>query len=151
MKKVRNLLLRTFNRILGFLLLMLGFTVACNEVACEYGTPVAEYGAPFATFIVQGKVVNTFTEQAIPSIRVVMMFDTSFTDQNGNYQAECRTYPNTDSFPIEFADVDGTQNGLCETLDTLAIFTDPQFTGGDGDWDIGETEKELQIRMRPLD
>ncbi len=151
MRTIHRFFLKYSNKILGFLLIVLGFSAVCTEVGCEYGSLVEEYGAPYATFIVRGKAVSIATDQAIPSIRVVMTYDTSYTDQDGNYQVENGAFPNTDSFLIEFADVDGQQNGLYYALDTTLIFTDPQFTGGDGHWNKGETEKELQIRMRTQD
>jgi putative lipoprotein (rSAM/lipoprotein system) len=147
MKIIHQILLRSSNRVLSFLLFVLGFSAACSEVACEYGAPV-EYGAPHATFIVKGHVKSSQSEDPIPAIRIIMGYDTSYTDQNGNYQAENNAFPTDQSFLLEFSDVDGPQNGLYENLDTTVEFTDPQFTDGNGEWDSGKTEKELEIRLR---
>jgi putative lipoprotein (rSAM/lipoprotein system) len=151
MKNLRNTFLRGSNKLLGYLLLLLGFSSACSQMADEYGAPYAEYGVPMATFIVKGNVVSDASDQVIPAVRVVMPFDTVYTDQNGNYQIENQNYPTDQSFLLEFSDVDGPQNGSFETLDTTVTFSDPQFTGGDGDWNAGETEKEVNIRMKPQD
>ncbi len=121
------------NRIISFLLCLLGFSAACTEIACEYGSPAAEYGTPYATFVAKGAVVNDVSEQPIPGIRVIMEYDTSYTGENGNYEVKTDAFPANQSFLIEFADVDGEQNGNLEPTDTTATFTHPQFTDGDGD------------------
>jgi putative lipoprotein (rSAM/lipoprotein system) len=149
MKNINRFLITSSNKFLAFLLFVLGFSAACSEVACEYGAQM-EYGAPHASFIVKGKVTRANTEQAIPDIRVIMGYDTSYSDQNGNYRAEQSAFPTDQSFLLEFTDMDGPQNGQYEAFDTTIEFVDPQFTGGDGDWDRGETEMDIDIRLTPL-
>ncbi len=151
MQSIINYALKCSNKIIGFILLLLGFSMACSEVACEYGSPIVEYGTPHATFIVKGKVRSNATEQVIPSIRVVINYDTVYTNENGDYEVRTNAFPTDQSFLVEFDDIDETQNGQYEALDTTVEFVDPQFTGGDGEWYDGETEKELQIRMKPRD
>ncbi len=140
--------LKAYNKLISYLLALLGVSIACSNGCAMYGTP-AEYGTPNATFKVLGKVT---TEQsiAIPNIKVVLDYDTAFTDNQGNYLVETINFPTNQTFSIQFKDIDSTLNGEFQQLDTVVEFTDPQFTGGTGNWNKGETEKEFNVKLKPL-
>jgi hypothetical protein len=87
-----------------------------------------EYGTPSAKFIVKGKVESSVTNQPIQNIRV---------------------YPEAQTFPIRFHDIDGNLQGEFNNLDTVVEFKNPQFTNGDGHWYKGETSKEFNIQLKP--
>ena len=125
----------------SFLLSILGFGAACSLSSCEYGTP-------FATFKVKGNVKSEVTSNAIPNIRVVMGYDTTFTDESGNYQISNTDFPDNQTFLVEFKDIDRETNGEYQTLDTIVEFIDPEFSGGTGNWDSGETEKEINVKLK---
>jgi len=140
--------LKTYNKLISYLLALLGVSLACSNGCAMYGTP-AEYGTPNATFKVLGKV-TTEQDVAIPNIQVVLDYDTAFTDNLGNYQVQTVNFPDNQIFPVHFKDVDEVQNGEFQPLDTVVEFKDPQFTGGTGNWNAGETEKEFNIKLKPL-
>lgn len=143
---MKNKYLKSYNKFLSYLLSLLGFGIAFSNGCAMYGTP-AEYGTPNATFKVNGQVTD---EQSIPipKIRVVLQFDTTYTDIQGKYLVKTVSFPESQTFKIEFDDVDGTQNYQYEGLDTSAIFSNPKFTGGSGNWNYGETSAELNIQLK---
>lgn len=145
MEKVRRHIWRKYSTLLTLLLSLLGFSTACESLD-EYGTPVVEYGVPTATFIVKGNV-SSQQNTSIPSIRVSMGVDTTHTDENGNYQVGIKSFPADHNIPIRFEDIDGVKNGEYTQLDTIAKFENPTFTGGDGSWDLGEAESQLNVKM----
>jgi hypothetical protein len=49
---------------------------------------------------------------------------------------------------MSFEDIDGAQNGSFQALDTIVEFVDPQFTGGSGNWDSGETETIFNVELK---
>jgi putative lipoprotein (rSAM/lipoprotein system) len=148
MKKIRLSLFKRLNTLISFMLSVLGFGAACSLSSCEYGTPAPHYGTPYSTFKVKGNVKSEVTSNAIPNVRVVMGFDTTFTDKSGNYQISNTNFPDNQSFLIKFIDIDGETNGEHQDLDTIVEFIDPEFTGGTGDWDSGETEKEVNVKLK---
>ena len=145
---MRQTLLKKYNTLLSFLLSILGFGAACSLSGCEYGPLVVEYGTPQATFKVNGNVKSEMTSENLPGIRVVMETDTAFTDEHGNYQVGIIDFPKDQTFLVEFKDIDGEANGDYQPLDTIVEFTDPEFTGGSGGWDWGETEKEINVKLK---
>jgi putative lipoprotein (rSAM/lipoprotein system) len=149
MNKLKTRFLQKYNGLITILLTVLGFGTACNLTGCEYGTPAFEYGTPYATFIVKGDVKSAQNSTAIPKIRVVMNHDTAFTNVSGNYQLENIDFPEEQSFLVEFKDVDGSNNGDFQPLDTIVKFINPKFAGGSGSWDAGKTEKELNVFLKP--
>ena len=138
--------LKIYNKLISYLLAFLGFSLASSNGCAMYGTP-AEYGTPNATFKVLGKV-TTDESAAIPNIRVVLSYDTAYTDNQGNYLVKTINFPTNQTFPIQFKDIDGAQNRQFQQLDTIVEFENPQFTGGSSSWNKGETEKELNIKLK---
>jgi putative lipoprotein (rSAM/lipoprotein system) len=142
MKKVENKFLSTFNVLIAGLLALLGFSYSCEEQVRMYGTPSAQ-------FIVNGNIQSSETSEPIKNIRIIMDRDTAFTDQAGNYQVVEWSFPISDSFNLKAEDIDSTLNGEFEKLDTIVEFKDPKFIKGDGDWYMGETTKEFNIKLNP--
>jgi putative lipoprotein (rSAM/lipoprotein system) len=145
---MKTLLLRRFNSLISFLLTILGFGAVCSIGSCAYGTPLVEYGTPHATYKVKGSVQSEMTSSNLPNIRVVMGEDTAFTDESGNYQVENIDFPDDQVFLVEFRDIDGEANGEYQPQDTIVEFIDPEFSGGSGGWDSGETEKEINVKLK---
>jgi len=144
MKKAKLKLFRTYSSIIVAVIALLGFSSSCEKLR-----PKAMYGTPTAKYIVNGKVTSSSSNQEIENIKVKMQWDSTKTDQEGNYRIETGAFPNGDIFNIEFIDTDSTDNGEYQNLDTIVEFKDPHFTGGDGDWDAGETSKEFNIQLNP--
>ena len=145
---MKTFLLKTYNKLISYLLALLGVGLACSNQGCMYGSPM-EYGTPHATFKVTGKVTDQ-QNSGIQNIRVVFPYDTVFTDVQGKYSVKTVDFPTDQSIPIQFKDIDNAQNGEFKQLDTTAKFENPQFTGGDGHWYKGQTEIELNIKLKPL-
>lgn len=148
MKKIKAFLLKKSNSLISYLLTILGFGAVCTFNGCMYGDPVVEYGTPVATFKVNGNVKSELTSNVIPNIRVVMGYDTTYTDEAGNYQISNEEFPENQSFLLEFNDIDGGSNGEFQPLDTIVEFIDPEFSGGTGSWDNGEAEKEVNVKLK---
>lgn len=143
MKKV---ILKKYNKLISIFLSMLGIGGTISFTSCENITPAAEYGTPHATFKIYGKVASKQGVK-IPQIKVVMYYDSSYTDEHGNYQVQVSAFPSSQDFILKFEDVDGEVNGAYETKDTLISFVNPQFENGSDSWYAGETSKELDIEM----
>jgi len=145
---MKQALLKKYNTLISLLLTVLGFGTACSIGGCEYGLPPVAYGTPQATFKVNGNVRSEATSDNLPYIRVVMGYDTSYTDESGNYQVQNIEFPRDQTFLIEYKDMDGEVNGEYQPLDTIVEFTNPIFSGGTGAWDSGETEKEINVELK---
>lgn len=143
MKKMKTSIFKRFNGIISFLLSVFGFGAACSSCSVRI-----EYGTPYATFKVNGNVKSEVTNKNIPNIRVVMRYDTTYTDASGNFQLSNTDFPMDQTFKLEFKDIDGETNGEYQPLDTIVEFIDPQFSGGKGSWDRGEIEKEVNIKLK---
>ena len=148
MNTLRTIVYKKFNALIGILLSLLGFGAACSLNSCEYGTFMAEYGTPHATFIVKGNVKSDKTSTDLPNIRVVMGIDTAYTDESGDYQVGNIDFPDDQTFLLEMKDIDGEVNGEYQPLDTIVEFIDPEFSGGSDGWDNGETEKEINVKLK---
>jgi len=150
-KIIRNRFLTSYNVILTSLMALLGFATSCERFG---GT---EYGVPHASFIVKGKIVSAENNNPVPNIKVrmqmdslAMQTDSVYSDNKGNYQVVDEFgFPISHSYSITFTDIDGTANGEFQTLDTVVEFKDPVYTGGDGHWNEGETQKEFNVVLKP--
>jgi putative lipoprotein (rSAM/lipoprotein system) len=142
----RKILIKS-NILISFFLTLLGFGGACMLGGCEYGTGWAEYGTPTATFIVKGNV-SSEDNNKIPNIKVVMEYDTVYTNADGTYQVSTGNFPEDQNILVEFTDVDGSENGQFQSTDTVVSFIDPKFINGDGSWFAGEATKELNIKLK---
>jgi putative lipoprotein (rSAM/lipoprotein system) len=78
-----------------------------------------------------------------------MGYDTAFTDEAGQYQVANMEFPKDQAFQLEFKDMDGEINGDYQPLDTIVEFIDPVFSGGGASgWDQGETEMEVNVKLK---
>ncbi len=145
---MKRIVLSRYNRVIAFLLSILGIGSACTFGGCEYGSPAVEYGTPHAVFEVFGKVTGD-NDVAVPAVRVSLEYDTTYTDENGNYIARVTAFPEDQNLTMEFMDIDGELNGSYPPADTVASFVDPEFKNGDGSWYSGKVSTELNIKLTP--
>lgn len=158
MQIVRFKFLKTYNALIAFLISLLGFGSSCDLAGGK-----AMYGTPTADFIVKGKVEAATANSPVAGIKVEMsqqidspngkvdvVLDQSVSLEGiGNYQvSDDGAFPDNQTYRIRFTDVDGAQNGEFETLDTTIVFQNPKFSGGDGNWYHGKTEKVIQIKLK---
>ncbi len=141
MKRIKIGILKKYNGLISIILALLGYSTAC-----EPGTE--EYGVPHASFIVKGNVKSETSDKTISNIRIVMNYDTSYTNDEGNYHIQNTDFPDSQSYHIEFNDIDGETNGAYQPLDTIVEFNNPEFSGGNDNWDSGETEKEVNVKLK---
>ena len=135
---MRQILLKTYNKVIIFLLGTIGFSVGCIRM---------EYGTPNADFILNGNIKSVTTEQPIKNIKVSMGYETVNSDENGNFIIKINNFPQEQTFNVLIEDIDGTENGSFQNKDTTVTFPDGNFNGGDGSWDKGETKKDITIRL----
>jgi putative lipoprotein (rSAM/lipoprotein system) len=142
----RNIL-KKYNRLISILLSLLGIGGSFNFTSCD-GTGQVEYGTPSATFKIYGKVTSEEGEQ-IPYIKVksALHYDSSYTNENGDYTLVLNSFPSDQDFYMEYSDVDGALYGSYQTKDTIVEFNDPQFENGDGSWYSGEASKKVDIQL----
>ncbi len=141
MKKIKLSALKKYNSFIALLLSLIGYS-SCED---EYGPD--EYGSPYAEFIINGKVTSASTSKAIPNIQVIMGYDTTYTDESGNYQVEQSEVPLDQTFLLELKDIDGSSNGKYADRDSTVEFTDPEFTNGNDGWYSGETTQTVNIEL----
>ncbi len=139
-------ILKGYNRLISLLLSILGIGTTATYTACDIIPGGCEYGTPFADFKINGTVTNE-SGQSVPGIKILMMYDSTYTDSNGKYNLVTESFPTDQNFPIQFIDVDGESNGKLQTVDTAVVFVDPDFKGGK-DWYEGETSKTFDITMK---
>ena len=139
MKIFRKILLSTHCTLLAFILGILGVQTSCN--------PNAEYGSPVADFKIHGCVTSDSTGEAIKDMEVVCYY-THYSDSLANYQITREASPENQTFIVHFHDTDSTLYGSYQDFDTAVTFQDPQFTGGNGDWYVGETSKEINVQLK---
>jgi len=139
MSRIRRSFLRKYNSLIAWSLSVFG--IACTNIACEYGTPEGK-------FIVNGTVQSEEASLPLDHIRVVMGRDTGFSDAAGHYQVSAFDFPTSQSFYLNFTDVDGSINGSFHPKDTLIQFNNPEFHDGNGHWYNGETEKKIDVRLK---
>lgn len=159
MASIKFKFLKSTNSLIVLLISLLGFSSSCKKEESRY-----MYGSPHASFIITGKVESAATNTMIPEIIVEMrevklaqdtpsnsiLVATSFSSSwSGNYYLLNTTTPDDKTYQIKFIDIDGALNGEYETLDTTVVFTKPKFTGGDGSWDYGYTDQELNVKLKP--
>ncbi len=137
--------LRNQNRLITFILSILGVGSACTFLGCEYGTPALEYGVPGASFKVHGTIGDK-KGAVIEGIQVIMETDTAYSDSNGEYLVRGYNFPEDKTyFLLEFNDT--SSNRIFSSKDTTIIFEDPVFENGDGSWYVGEASMELDISL----
>jgi len=139
------------NKLILVILAFLGFS-------CDPDEPVVEYGMPTADFKVTGNIVDETTQENLNNIQVILSDvlsssrldnDTSYTDENGNFEVQLSSLPTNTAFLVQFKDPDGNANGAYLPLDSLIDFSDQEFVNGDGSWYSGEKSIDLDIELDP--
>jgi putative lipoprotein (rSAM/lipoprotein system) len=53
------------------------------------------------------------------------------------------------TYRVKITDVDGALNGSYQSLDTTVVLQNTKFINGDGSWNAGVAETELNIKLKP--
>lgn len=145
---MKKIIFRKYNAVISFFLAILGISNSCNlSRTLEYGAPTQEYGTPHALYKVHGTISSKTTGAAVSGIEVTMQGDSTLTDNLGNYALEVYDFPEDKTYIVSAKDVDGTTNGSFADKDTLVEFKETELSGGDGDWDSGEVDKTVNIKI----
>jgi putative lipoprotein (rSAM/lipoprotein system) len=151
---------RWYNAVLTALLSMLGYGCSSDEPDM-YGTPVAEYGVPYATYMVEGTVtdeannpiqgIKTSIKGIFPNGDKVYVdaVDSVLSDASGKYQLRYRGMDRPE-YKLIVEDIDGEANGgefLSDTLD-IEYGKAVKVKNGDGAWNGGEYMIQQPVRLK---
>lgn len=131
-------------RISAWLLCLIGFG---SSVACSPGMVADEYGSPYASFEVKGKVTDHHGEP-IPGIQVTcdaMYIQPVYTESDGSYALHGDGFPR-EKIQVSFEDVDGEENGGLFAARSVSVET-VHVKEGDGNWDFGVYEAEANAEL----
>ena len=131
-------------RISAWLLCLIGFG---SSVACSPGMVADEYGSPYASFEVKGKVTDQHGEP-IPGIQVTcdaMYIQPVYTESDGSYALHGDGFPR-EKIQVSFEDVDGEENGGLFAARSVSVET-VHIKEGDGNWDFGVYEAEANAEL----
>ena len=136
---MKKQLLKTSNAFFAAILALFGVS-SCNDEVLMYGVPYEEYGCPYSEYTEITGTVQNEAEQPIENIQVVSQWDdgyikdTTYTDQNGNFELRRDgLYPNR-NIKLYFKDIDGTANGSYQNDSADVHIT---YSEGDGNWNAG--------------
>ena len=117
-----------------------------------YGVPSAEYGVPTMEYRVTGKVQDAVTEAPVEGIEV-KFFDsmagprTTHTSEEGEFEIEAMEVA-TDKVVLQFADVDGEENGAYYSEDMEVSLVKAE--DGDGNWSSGVyIAEDVLVKLEP--
>lgn len=134
------------------ILSMLGLATACgkSELGGGGGSLVCEYGTPYVTFSVKGKVTDT-DGAPVPGIRVAVSEyphdPATQTDSEGIFVFYKTPFYMGDIGKLYFTDVDGEANGEFEPL-TLDVAFEKSGSKPDGNWHTGYyTAPDVEVRL----
>lgn len=112
------------NRLIWLLLSLLGLA---TTVACD-GESQTEYGTPYATFSVKGKVTDT-NGKGIPGIQISATegYSTTavYSDSEGLFDCRWDAWPSVPyATALCFKDIDGAENGEFDSREVSAVFNE---------------------------
>ncbi len=152
---------RWYNAVLTALLSMLGYGCSSDEPMDMYGTPVPEYGAPHADYIVKGLVTdeaNTPIQGIKTSLKQIWQtdagpyvfgIDSIQTNESGIYQLKSNGIP-AGQTKLIIEDIDGEANGgefLSDTFD-VDLIKAVQTKEGDGRWYGGVYDIIQDVKLK---
>lgn len=127
---------------------LLGMVAACDDDG-GFGEPVAEYGVPFARYIIKGTVKSSDELKVIRDIQLTNETDTIYTDINGGFTLVYTVPAGTPVAIIHCADVDGLSNGKYKPKDAETDLSAIPLHGAGGHFFAGEGEKQIVITLDP--
>lgn len=150
MKKIYRPLLKGTNWALAGLISFLGLGISCDSIIKD--SP-SEYGSPHADFRVKGKVTDEagtpipgIRMHAQPSPQYYGRTDTTYTDENGNYELQSVIIGH-EHIDVYAEDIDGVNNGMFQPDSARILSKDIDLKDGKG-WYEGWDEKEIDFRLK---
>lgn len=155
MKKSIRPIIKGTNWALAGLLTLLGFAGCDNEDDPD-GPIICEYGAPYAEYVIKGKVTGE-SGNPLADIPVVvkanfskrpgvildnyhLYTDTVYTDQQGDFEQKRGGFPAAMDMTVIANGVDGKKKENFATDSVKFNIVDKDFKGGEG-WNAGTVEK----------
>ena len=130
MNRTNHFFLTFTNKILAGLLSLLGFSLAaCDKIGAD------EYGCPYADYEIKGKVVDE-NGKAINGIQVII------PDPFGNEE-----YTHRDTLITNSAG-EFVARPVVTTFGTDITFKIEDLTGGNDEWNYGNAQKNVTIKMK---
>lgn len=155
MKKTKKSPWWSIDRLLSALLVLLGFSSCGNEP----GDTPCEYGTPYATYEVKGKVVNKTTKTPVANIQVKLSLNREGASNNlptqsgqstgaGEFTVSSIGFPTVDvDYKLTVTDVDGPANGgTFKAATTDVSFKDIKPVGGEH-WNAGKATQTITIEL----
>ena len=143
-------MLSGINAFITFVIGLLGFGM--TGCVHKYGSPDfrVEYGCPYATLDVKGKVTDE-ASQPIENIRVVTHSRytddamETYTDENGNYQ-----FDQTSVFPVDSVDIIATDTAGVYASDSVRVGVSYDRTGvsKEDHWNSGEGTAYHDVQLK---
>ncbi len=162
MKTLQKQWRKACNRVLGTVLVLLGFSACTNYLDDDDdpGKMICMYGVPSAQYNVKGKVIDADTKQAIPGIRVISgrigisdgkewltyYPDTVYTDTKGKFETVRRDHP-AEKYRFIWEDVDGESNGSYKK-DSIDVDIKGKYINGEGYWYQGEKDINVTLKIK---
>lgn len=146
-------ILKTSNRICGFILGLLGFSLGCQSC----GLQTDAYGSPSADYVITGRVTDA-NSNPIKNIEVNITREEGGkdysigilnTDDKGEFLFEkIREGWGETNYTLKYRDTDGVENGgEFEDMTQGVEFKYEDFTGGDHDWYSGKATKIVNATL----
>ena len=131
-------------RVSSWLLCLIGYS---GTVACSAGMVADEYGTPYASYEVKGKVTDE-NDQPITGISVecgAFYTEPVYTGEDGSYEMSGTGFPRQ-KIEVAFVDVDGEENG--GTFASRIVSEEAvHVQDGQGSWDYGKFSVEVDVKL----
>ena len=149
MKKIYRPLIKGTNWVLAGLLSLLGFS-NCKKIPYEYGVPWGSYA-------IQGKVTDKATDEPIQGIEVRLVYpphlsfppSENVTDNNGDFKLPDVVF--VDSIPLIATDIDGEKNGLYRADTIYVDYGNAKHIGGGDGWFQGELVATADFKLEAVE
>jgi putative lipoprotein (rSAM/lipoprotein system) len=132
-KKIRFFFLKKQNAILTFIVIILGIMPSCAK----------KYGTESVTFLLNGNIKSSNTNQPINQIIVSQNDISVLSDSVGDFALKFEDYTDSKHFNIIFKDLDSMENGSFINKDTLISFDKVSPNSN------GEYTKTIDVRLDP--
>jgi putative lipoprotein (rSAM/lipoprotein system) len=171
MKKINRKFIRGTNWALAGLMSVLGFA-SCEKNSSDNGDNVAEYGTPYAEFVVSGKVTDA-DDRELQDIGVIVskvdihqratpgfvpdqdiitheVRDTARTSDGGDFEYHYLGTPGNDSINVHIKFEDLSGNARFEADSAKVTFFSSDLSDGTG-WYKGRAEKKISVKLNPAE
>ncbi len=130
----------------------LAFLLGCSDTI---NRTMAAYGMPHATFKISGVIRTAESNEPVEGLEVTLNnIDGDYqekpvlTNEQGEYRCSTTVYPADGSIELRVKDIDGETNGLFDFKDTTVNYAESEISGGDGEWNAGDINRELDLLMK---